>query len=250
MKKNILQLTLLAIGALLPIGLQAQILIDVQFGGNTFNPSPDAALQTGAAATGSSGDQWNYVNAPARLVYGTLTYTGLTTTGLDLKDTTGASSGVTLKGNGSIVGAFSATPGKLTANLSEGYIVPVGAGGSYTFTFSGLKGGSDYDLYVYSVPDTSRQATFSIDGKNFKQVGPNSGTAFNDPANYTILSGVADGTGDFTLTADASSDAELDINGFQLSAITASAPEPSTYVLMLGGIAFLILVVRRRTRLI
>ncbi len=251
MKRLITLITLTALAAVIPISLQAQILVDVQFGGNTFN-GYQAQLQTGAAATGNAGDQWNYVAKN-----GGFDYAALTSTGLSLKATDGNSSGVTLVGNGSIVGAFASNTPQVTdsaTNLFQGYIVPESSRGSvYSFTFSGLLPTSSYDLVVFSGADGGnyRTSAYSIDGgSTFTDIGPSSSgiTSLSESNNWIDLTGITSSTGTITLQAKSISDTELDINGFQLLASTpASVPEPSTYATLALGSAALLVAQRRKS---
>jgi hypothetical protein len=242
MKKTLLLiLLLLACG----ISAKAQILIDVQFGGNDFY-GPYANTQSGAAVIGSSGDLWNFQTNSSALL-----------SGISLNDVSGASSGVTLTvtpDTGGSISEYSDPSGSglqlqstSVANLFQG-ILNSGYAGSQgsTFTFSGLTAGQTYNLYVYSAfNNTTRESAWSLNGATAVDVGPNgSASVLTSPNNYIVLTGIANGSGLLNVQAEGVS-GEIDVNGFQLQAV--SVPEPSTYALLLGSVLALIVIQRRRS---
>jgi hypothetical protein len=144
----------------------------------------------------------------------------------------------------------------------EGGIAPSGLSADYTKLFSGGVGPAETLNYVYLtlnnltigqdylfqswVSDSRAEQsarTQTIYGNNFS--GSQSGVL-----DYNVLN-LDGGTGQFvigTFTADATSQVMLysspdyaQINAFQLRAV----PEPSTYALVVGGIATLLLIRRR-----
>jgi hypothetical protein len=123
---------------------------------------------------------------------------------------------------------------------------------------SGLAAGS-YDLYTYGINGgfTGRGTRFIINNNNWTggtADGPSynwlqttgaSASSFQEGANYVTFSGVQSFNGniEFLIGANpAGGNNQAPINGFQLVTVV---PEPSTYALVLGGIATLLLIRRR-----
>ena len=250
MKKTLLLMVLFVVTGV--VSAQAQLLVDVQFGGNCYG-SYNADQQTGAGLVGNAGDQWN------NIAFSSDVYTTSTPFTTSLNNVGGTASGVSLniapsQGVLSEYSTGSQLPGTPLANLYEGFLdadtgTYTNAGGnvSSTFTFSGLTAGQSYNLYVYSAPNHDRESTWSLNSSTPVQVGPNSGaTTLVSPNNYLLLTGTADVSGNLILQAATVGGDEIDVNGFQLQA--QSVPEPSTYALMLGGILALI-AFRRKNRL-
>ena len=233
------------------LSAKAQILIDIQFGGNSYN-STVSDIQTGAGVVGSLGDYWNNI-AFSSTIYSPLT-TSLQTVG-------NTSSGVTLviTPNNGALGEYSrgsggsSLPSTVLSNLYEGFLNvdanpypynPVGG----DFKFSGLTAGSTYNLYLYSAPDRDRESAWSLNGATAVQVGYNSSaTSLLSPNNYIVLTGTADSGGNLDLVASQLSGNEIDVNGFQLQ--EQVVPEPSVYALLVGGLLTLVIIKRKRSRL-
>jgi hypothetical protein len=123
---------------------------------------------------------------------------------------------------------------------------------------SGLAAGS-YDLYTYGINGgfTGRGTRFIINNNNWTggtADGPSynwlqttgaSASSFQEGANYVTFSAVQSFNGniEFLIGANpAGGNNQAPINGFQLVTVV---PEPSTYALVLGGIATLLLIRRR-----
>jgi len=255
MKKilNLLLLTLVSSG----ITAQADQLVNIQFGGNSFGDGI-ASVQTGAGLTGTTGDQWNNLTNTWALLPLTESNSG---GGVDLNDSTGSGSGVHLTiTNSSLYGGnlyewsngpASTNPltGSVVSNLSQGEIGTDDP--SVQFAFSGLSDNQVFNIYVYSTPDNwSRSAAFSLNGStpvacaalNTVYGYPNGG--YNDylggfspvaGLDYVLLSGTADGSGNFILTGT-SLNGDINVNGFQLQIV----PEPATCVMLLGGLGMLL----------
>ncbi len=220
------------------------VLIDVQFGGNTFSSGQNSAVQTGAAQVGSSGDQWNDITNISSL-----------TSGVSLSQVNGSSSGVTLTVTpdggaadlqawsvGSGGGGGSVLQSTSDAALFQGFmVVDYGHNTGGNVVFSGLSAGTSYNLYVYSAPNASRSVNVSLNGGASVAVGPNNGaTALSSSNNYVLLSGTADSTGKLTLRTTLGSGGEMDINGFQLQQAGNGTPPPSGRLLdvQIGGNTF------------
>ena len=247
MKKTLFLLALLFSGG---ASVQAQTLIDVQFGGNDYGSA--AVAQTGVGLIGSSGDVWNDYTSDSALESGvnvlntTGTFTGvtLTTTGTGIYQyadgvNPGSSTGANqLSSNGSSVG-----------NLASGEL---GSGTGLTLSLTGLTADTTFDVYLLSSPDRwERSSSWSVNGGTAQTVGPlnsytgsytNNGSnwAPYEPVqgiNYLVLSGTTDSLGDLTISGTSVA-GDVDINGFQLQA--TSVPEPSSCALMLGGLAVLV----------
>ncbi len=136
----------------------------------------------------------------------------------------------------------------LPDNLFTSSNVTFGAGGSLTFTFSGLMAGSAYNLALYAGDLGHRSGDdpvhFTINGLAVTPVGPVNGMgAFilntaASPGNYEIIPARADGNGAITIVgSDApGGNGYVKISGFGI----ASAPEPSTRACLLGGLGVLV----------
>jgi hypothetical protein len=247
MKKTLLWVVLLASCGL---SAKAQLLIDIQFGGSSYN-SNVSDIQTGPGVVGTAGDYWNDISFSST-VYGSLT--------TSLQNVGNSSSGVSLKitPNNGTIDEYSGGPGSSTlpstalSNLYEGFLNSDSYGYPYTtagsdFKFSGLTSGSTYSLYIYSAPNRDRESGWSLNGATAVQVGFNSGaTTLEAPNNYIVLTGTADSGGNLDLVASQLSGYEMDVNGFQLQ--EQVVPEPSVYALLIGGLLTLVIVQRKRAR--
>jgi len=226
---------------------KAQILTSVNFqGGDTGTLAP--VDMTGA--TGYVGGNWN-------------NETGTSGGPLVLNDSSGFTSDVTLT-------SFAAGPfgvnGPDTDNSSAQKTLFGGSlgvnFGPATFTISGLSAYSSYDLVVYYTGGTSfadsRDANITASGSSltYYVAGDNSAYTSFDLSNSTDSSTFA--SGNYVvfsgLTAATETVAMNYVNnnmglvGFQVTGYEESAPvpEPSTWALMLGGLALLVGVQRLR----
>jgi hypothetical protein len=212
-------------------------LIDVQF-------SPDTAM-TGAAATGSAGDQWNQIQSGSSVS--------------DLNDTTGTASTVGLSWSDSSGSAIRSRSGfdSLTSGKLDGFS---GGGGEgfksvpVDFTFSGLTPDGTYDLFVYA-GNYSNESTVTTVGGIQQNIADTPGlTAYVSGGNYTEFSVVADGSGDLSFavqnsTVTSPTTVNTPVNGFQLETAQSSnaTPEPSTWGLLGGGLALIAAAARKRS---
>ena len=245
MKKLAFKLTLVAAFALAAGTLaKAQVLISVNFqGGDTVGM--DSTDITGAP--GFVGGNWN--NA-----------TDASGGPIALNDSNGSSSDVTLV-------AYAAGPfgvnGPDTANTTPqeklfGGSLGVNFGPA-TFTVSGLSGFSSYDLIVYytggdSFSDT-RQANITASGSGLTYYVAGDDSVYTDytqsnstdsatyaSGNYVVFSGLTDSSETVSMNYVNNN---MGLAGFQIEGVNA-APEPATWVLMLGGLAILMSVHRFR----
>jgi hypothetical protein len=125
---------------------------------------------------------------------------------------------------------------------------------------SGLAAGTTYDLYTYGINGgfTGRGTRFIINNNNWTGGTPDgdsfnwlqttgaSASSFQEGANYVTFSGVQSFNGNIEFYIGANPTGDNDqgpVNGFQL--VATAIPEPSTYALVLGGIATLLLIRRR-----
>ncbi len=215
--KKLIALTLLLTTVL--AGAASANLVNVDFGGGP--------LFTGIGVAG--GGTWN-------------TYGGSGASG-SLLDSTGAASGVTFDitssfGNTDNTGGTNPTSDPATAALFEDYIR--GAfNNNLTVTFSGLVPFQTYDLTIYASGATmGTGAAFSA---NFPgaTTGADRG-AFVLGDNYLRHDVTADSMGMIAVTAAPTNGDGAVFNGLQISTV----PEPSTWVLTLGGLGAVVFLQR------
>ena len=133
-------------------------------------------------------------------------------------------------------------------------------GGVGRILISGLTAGVTYDLYTYGINGgfTGRGTRFIINNNNWTGGTPDgpsfnwlqttgaSASSFQAGVNYVAFSGVQSFNGNIEFYIGANPTGGNDqgpVNGFQL--VATAIPEPSTYALVLGGIATLLLIRRR-----
>jgi hypothetical protein len=139
-------------------------------------------------------------------------------------------------------------------------------GGVGRIVISGLAAGTTYDLYTYGINGgfTGRGTRFIINNNNWTGGTPDgssfnwlqttgaSASSFQEGVNYVAFSGVQSFNGNIEfyiganpvgLWAEGAINDQGPVNGFQL--VATAIPEPSTYALVLGGIATLLLIRRR-----
>lgn len=219
--------------------------IDVDFNGSVL-PS---ATASGAAVIGSPGDVWNVFN-------------GTPTGAQALNLTTGAaSSGVTLQVSGSqyITGTIGGANGPNT-NLTQDFLAVGGAMQvrTGTITLAGLTSNQTYTFYLYNGSTmVSRITDYTVTAgttvvasgaiNNIGTLGTAVWTASNGvvPGNYLQLNATADSSGQLIIKFMNRAAAEGDFAGFQIRAI----PEPSSYALLLSGVAILLIAFRARRRI-
>lgn len=215
--------------------------VPTALGGNAYS---------GPAAIGSSGDFWNAVPG-AFALNSQGAYTGGTTSGDFLSDDL-TSSPITLtlgssqyfsKGGQGAVNPISGNPDAL-----EGPFL-YNSGSPITGSLNNVATGT-YNLFLY-VANFNTQAQFdkvdsgtiSVNGGTpVSYANIQGSTSFTAGADYLEFAGVTPSTG--TISFSIASTGEVDFNGLQLQAVTA--PEPSSYALMLGGLGVLALALHRR----
>jgi hypothetical protein len=142
----------------------------------------------------------------------------------------------------------------------------VNGGGVARVVISGLAAGTTYDLYTYGINGgyTGRGTRFIINNNNWTGGTPDgpsfnwlqttgaSASSFQEGVNYVAFSEVQSFNGNIEfyiganpvgLWAEGAINTQGPFNGLQL--VTTAIPEPSTYALVLGGIATLLLIRRR-----
>ncbi len=127
---------------------------------------------------------------------------------------------------------------------NHGPFLGTSAGTGFTFTFSGLQAGHNYDVAVYSsdnVSFTGGSVSWQAQGNAIGTTTGTSGAAFVAGENYLIEDDVvANSSGDIVL-ASTSHAAFTQVSAVSISEV----PEPSTYLLLgLGGLA--LMAARRR----
>jgi hypothetical protein len=203
-------------------------LVDVQFTGGS------GPVATGAAATGSAGDEWN-------------TFTSANSSGTSgITTVTGASTTVTLSWSSSITYNTTGTINAVNPNLESGYLDGASAN-SHTvdLTIAGLQANSMYDLWFYNSTcpcgsPTSRPDDVTANGVELSDAGT-AQTSFVSGQNYVEFVDLeSNSSGQIVITAVDTSESgnEADVNGFQIESATP-APEPGTIGLFGSGLVFL-----------
>ena len=232
-------LKLATIGALLASASIANAaLISLNYNGG--GDSPAGATLSGPG--GGLGTTWNQVSSPAN--------TGA------LLDSTGASTTISVTTN-----YENATLGVQTAGtlpIFRSFLNVFARPNANTVTINGLASGGLYDIWLTSYRDildpnfpternvgtwatTNTTTSSSSQTVNSQTLGTNGGS-FVAGYNYVLFSNVqatAGGVISFTANGDAAG-RRLHLNGLQINAV----PEPGTAIL--GGLAFLALLRRRR----
>jgi hypothetical protein len=210
-----------------PLSAEAAELFSVDFGGQ-------AGAATGPAILSGDNNFWNTIGTgPATLYNATSGGGAYNTSGATLATTGwsgtygGASYGVS--GYVPLTGDFAYN----TTGTASITVADLAANDSYTWVFYLNQGGG------------SRQLSITVDGTTLSTTGAVDKSALVSGVNYLTFQGVIGLSGSLVANfAFASGNAgEMDVNGFQLQ--TDTIPEPSTYALVLGGIATLLLIRRR-----
>ena len=257
----------MAIAGTLGVAAHAE-LINVQFG-CTLTSGCLGGVQThqyaGAAVVGSTGDYWN-------LVDGNTSGPGLGANGAAAPGETllnSASGAAGLAGNAKVTwtadnmynstatnsafGIASYANQANLANLMDSYLT--NENGSRMVSFSGLKTNTQYQLIAIAqgngpIGDHVRVVGFSAVGgsgstANASLVAGTTTNTFIQNNNYSILNVNSGSTGSIVLTWTKTTADEADLNGIQLSDVTAT-PEPSSIWLGIGGMATMLGLQRRR----
>ena len=233
MKNLVLLVLVLCVGASAQAGLYnvdfEQLSSEGTFKAQMVGPGPDGGV-------GSAGDYWNVFEVSEA---GTAAPVSL-----NLLDSTGAASGVTLTFTGAdgsgLLGAYGHAPDAIN-NLVGEYLFLGGQLGTYAADFSvtGLTGGGIYDLYLwtggpafgsYAGNGMTSDIDVDLDGDGVLDgAGP-----ILEQAAPTVISGiVADAGGTILLQNLDNGGLESEWSGFQLIAV----PEPATIALLgLGGL--------------
>lgn len=219
----------LAVRALVLVGLasttiQADVVVNVQFG------VASTAAEVGAAAVGSATDQWNLIKALPG------------SAGVNLLNTAGGASGITLKSSG-YAGSFYYSSaaygywnGSSIRNLMSSYMYTPSTTAT-RFTFSGLSATQLYDIYVYTQSDVNgERLSVSLNGDTQAETAASSIANTNGQlilnTNYLVFSNKnAMSGGVMTVDVSKFAGANAVINGIQIVAV----PEPG--MLLLGGLA-------------
>ena len=219
--KNLSVLCVLAVAALLPTQLTAEV-INVNFSTTWYNDVLDPYSGLGAAP--DAGTTWNNLGASNRNV--------------PLVNSNNASSSVKITWPTYHIGDYSQPKQPISLFNDEihvGWFDTTPA----PFTVTGLPSGQAFDLYLYTIHAT----TFSL-GANTQTMVNTTGDAFRNIAtnptngNYVKFSGIADGTGGFVfyISENPATGSGSQLYGLQIATI----PEPSAIVLLVTGLVGLL----------
>jgi hypothetical protein len=231
----------LALG-LLAVGTEASaLLISADFGNGFAGAAQPlfSGIEPKAAALDpafGAADVWNDLTTGVAGVVTDPSFAGLL-------DSTGAGTGVTFSITGTLdsYNGASATASSLTRDYFY-WNASLGVSTTLSWSFSGLTPGQSYALVFYGAnTDVNRSFGLSIDGIGSVGVVPTASGVQPDPL-YVIVAASAGGLIAGTAAADPAF--EADWAGFQL----ASVPEPSTVLLLAGGLGYLGAVRGRGTR--
>jgi len=237
MRKTILLVAAITLGI---VGAQAQI-INIDFDSTSGNDDPILNSHTGGATYFGQGvvsdpgnDFWN------RHENNTFSNSGFTLSNLFQSDgLTQTGVGITLTGSG---GGYSGSGN----DLLDDYLFIQTNTNNQTITITGLTG-SFYDIYFYGMGNNAGQgSTFTFGTTSLQTTNsPRNGTSFVQNQNYVVFSGLTPSSGNLSFLWSVGPDnANGALNGIQ---IVTAIPEPSTYALLIGGLAALALL-RRRSR--
>jgi hypothetical protein len=216
----------------------AAVYYNVKFlSSGTQVPVPVSSLQ---GVIGSTGESWNQgVGGVSGLV----------------DSTGGPASGINVSGlNGGNI--FTPAANSIFAGNSNLF----GRGDNQTISITGLALGGTYDIYIYALthdstgwgsPASAERAAGAFITTNASGNGTNqsldngitgtNATTFTAGGNYVLFQSIiADGTGNVSIVADASSSTRLHINGLQIQQV------PEASAAMLGALGALALLRRRR----
>ena len=176
-----------------------------------------AGLDTpGAAAIGTSSDQWNDIGAP---------YTPFSTSGVSspspiaLSTTAGGTSGVDLTYSGQ-EGARNNTTNTLDPALMHQYLAATSSlVSTNNVTLSGLTPNTTYNLYVYASAGTygTQRATVVTANGEIADVSGYAANSFIQGDNYALLTPVSNSSGVINIAQTLQpGSTEADLNGFQI----------------------------------
>lgn len=243
----------LALAGCLAITCDAE-LIDVQFGcsaGSACNFHTNTTQFSGAAASGSSGDQWNLVTGDSNLG-------NKATTPVALKTVSGATTSVTVTWDSALSSLQPANSNITTgtyANLFNAYLIMNDSNQTTcacTIDIGGLVANKYYLLYMinqHGKGATGDEIRYTINGTQYAatnaEVTPVSSPGLTQDTNWEVYTVQATSGGDINLSFNKNSIAGVNaaINGFQL----VETPEPGT-VAMAGGGLLLVGIGRIRRR--
>ena len=204
-----------------------------------FSPSLSGVAYTGAAALGSSTDQWNWIKADGAFpVGGSIA---------SLKDTAGLSSGISLTWDAPNFVTTTSNPlfsGTIYQALMQSYVVTGSGRAPINVTISGLNANTVYTFAVYSAANTAGRTTrFTVTGdpgttQTQDVAASASGLNFSVPGlNYTVFYIRSSGTGTLLMTADGPN--QFDEGNLNALQFYQGTPEPASYATALLGLALL-----------
>ena len=200
-------------------------IVNIDFNGGENGNGPTA---TGAAVVGALGDFWNGENGP-----------GPTGSDPNLKDTTGANTGITLAWNdgfGAHPGGWNQGGSSNTQNtaLMQDYIFNADNQTNH-ITLSNLPSGH-FDIILYNQsPGGGRPTSFTI-GADTKAASDTPGN-FLQNGNFVVFSGLFPVGGVIDIGYFSPIGGEADVNGLQIERFI---PEPASLgLLAVGGLALL-----------
>lgn len=229
---------ILSVFATLPATLPAQFTsgtISVDFnsdaGGASQGGTNDAPSQNAVVTPGI----WNAVDAGNNVA--------VNTSGILLNDSGGMLTAARLAytADGSFnVSPYLSTDGKANSpnlGLLEDFIFSGSTTTASTITLSGLSVGTKYNLYLYSSGNSNgRETIFNVGGVTKGAAYSDQDTNFIPSDNYVQYLNLTPSTGGIiTVSYMAGAGNEGDVNGFQLVAIPAAVPEPSSVALLVSG---------------
>lgn len=198
---------------------QAQ-LINFDFERDSF--TPNIPVHSGAAATGSAGDVWNFGEPEFVQSFA------------DLLDSAGNPTSAALAteffGSYSSTAANFSAPPDLNPLMQDYTFVNPGVNGAVgTATISGLAANAGYTLYLYGVSDSAGQnTTFTVSGSNegtLPVTSPDLDGPLTEGDDYVVFTGNT-GAGTIDITVDGNG-GFAGWNGFQLEVGTAGSDPPT-----------------------
>ncbi len=236
MKKNKAVATLASATLLASTALSQAALTVGEFVSISFRQDNAAAVPSGAAVIGQTGDVWNDIQVTGwdQPVNGTYALNGVD----------GLSSGISLTLAGE-AGSHGYNGSNLPVYQSGFFLDQNDVGGGATITFSGFTSGTIIDLYLYAGAGhtTGEGASFTFGGNTLTAVDSNvNENSYVQGVNFVKFSNlVADSNGIVTGTwTKAPGQSYSVLAGAQIVAV------PETSTTLLGGLSALALLRRRR----
>jgi hypothetical protein len=204
---------------------EGQQVINVQF--------TDGKIQEGL-----NGQAWSTSISPLAYTGTTYNYGDITESDLAYSDASSSAVGFTLTGPSNLANNDGSAPLPMFREVEYSYE------GDLTLTINGLQNGQAYNVALDAAFNGGDGSAFTVGSNTQQDTGNNNGSTFVAGINYVEFDSVVATDNSIVVTIAANNTGQnfANINGFQIEVV----PEPSTYAMMIGGLAFLAFCVRRK----